>query len=84
METKSFEQKTQEAYKIAFRSPNGQLVLDDLVKEYVLNTGFPKDPNRLGYDKGARDVILRILALVYRNGDDAYDTLLSIIKRKEK
>ena len=72
------------SYRRCFTGPNGEAVLADLIKQYVLNTGYAGDSHKSVYAQGERDVVLRILAIVYKNGDAAFDTLLSTLKKEKE
>lgn len=68
--------KVVEAYKLALNGANGNLVLADLVQEYVLNTNFDRDPYTNAYRDGARDLVLRLLALAHGDVERATEFLL--------
>lgn len=70
-----------EAYQAVFRSPNGEIVLKDLMKiHHVLSNTFNGDANQTIFKEGERNVVLRILSLL--NMDAA--NLLERIEQYEK
>lgn len=52
------------AYAAAFGTPEGQMVLDDLMRMYDVASYVKGDTHETAYREGSRSVLRRILALV--------------------
>ena len=67
-------------YAQVFGSPNGKRVFADLKKSFAGST-FDQNPFSMAYKAGARDVILRIEAMIKRSKNKA---LLEQLSREEE
>ncbi len=64
------ERRIRQAYVSIFESPDGRVVLGDLRKQfYDVSTHVPGDPYGTHVNDGARDVVLRILAILAEEAD---------------
>ena len=53
------------AYKRVFNTPDGRLILQDLIEQHgVLHSVFDQNPNLMALREGERNVVLRILSLI--------------------
>lgn len=61
---KEVDEKLNKAYYSTFHSPEGQIVLNDLLNSYYRTSALPDsfDPNVLLVNEGSRYVIIKILA----------------------
>lgn len=68
-------------YKTVFRSPEGEKVLDDLLKYcHILNTTFSTDPYESALQEGERNVALYILKKINAN----VEQMKKFAERQEK
>ena len=69
------------AYKRVFDSPDGKIVLKDLMKScHMLSSTFDKDPYETHFNEGARSVLLRILRTI----DMDMETLTTYLESLEQ
>ena len=53
------------AYKRVFNTPDGRLILQDLIEQHgVIHSVFDQNPNLMALREGERNVVLRILSLI--------------------
>lgn len=61
-------ERLQGCYRRVFDSPDGQIILDDLIKRFhVFRTTFRPDPNHAAFLEGQRYVVVNILNFIEKD-----------------
>ena len=73
------------AYKRVFGSPDGKLVLNDLMRScHVMNSTFDRDANEMLFNEGARSVVLRILKTIETDMDNVKEMITKLEEHEKE
>jgi len=70
------------AYRNTFGTEKGKVVLNDLIRRFVLRPNMHDNPNRLAFNEGERNVVLMILTTLNINEDDLRERVNNVGKTK--
>lgn len=76
--------RIREAYKAALSSPNGQVMLRDLVLEHVINPDPPVASEILQRMAGRREVVLGLLRMALNDPQKEVEFVISAINNSKE